>query len=156
MVMNEYQKKRFAKKVVDTLFNTITGKVCLLVFFLNSFIIVFRQRIAVLGFAFKADTGDTRESAAISLIRDFQDEKALVSLYDPQVPHEQIWADLSEASPHLPLQQSMFFSPFYIIQIDETLRIQSKSKLRYAIQLSRRARMRRQSLLRLNGRSSRK
>ena len=112
VVMNEYQKKRFAKKVVDTLFNTITGKVCLLVFFLNSFIIVFLQRIAVLGFAFKADTGDTRESAAISLIRDFQDEKALVSLYDPQVPHEQIWADLSEASPHLPLQQSMFFSSF--------------------------------------------
>ncbi|OBZ66912.1 UDP-glucose 6-dehydrogenase 1 [Grifola frondosa] len=55
--MNEYQKSRFSKTVVDTLFNTITGK-----------------HIAVLGFAFKADTGDTRESAAISIIRDFLSE----------------------------------------------------------------------------------
>ncbi|TDL20630.1 UDP-glucose dehydrogenase [Rickenella mellea] len=86
--MNEYQKRRFAKTVVDTLFNTITGK-----------------RIAVLGFAFKADTGDTRESAAISLIRDFQDERALVNVYDPQVPHDQIWLDLQEASPRLPIEQ---------------------------------------------------
>ncbi|KAJ7602399.1 UDP-glucose/GDP-mannose dehydrogenase [Mycena polygramma] len=84
--MNEYQKRRFSKRVVDTLFNTITGK-----------------RIAVLGFAFKADTGDTRESAAITLIRDFQSERALVNVYDPQVAESQIWADLSEASPSVPL-----------------------------------------------------
>lgn len=68
------------------------------------------KRIAVLGFAFKADTGDTRESAAISLIRDFQDEKALVNIYDPQVTQEQIWLDLTEASPNLTLSQSTFYS----------------------------------------------
>jgi UDPglucose 6-dehydrogenase len=85
--MNEYQKKRFSKRVVDTLFNTITGK-----------------RIAVLGFAFKADTGDTRESAAISLIRDFQAERAYVNIYDPKVEHKQIWADLAEANPLTPLE----------------------------------------------------
>ncbi|KAJ7024456.1 UDP-glucose dehydrogenase [Mycena alexandri] len=85
--MNEYQKRRFSKRVVDTLFNTITGK-----------------RIAVLGFAFKADTGDTRESAAITLIRDFQSERALVNIYDPQVNEAQIWADLQEASPGIPLE----------------------------------------------------
>jgi UDPglucose 6-dehydrogenase len=85
--MNEYQKARFAKRVVDTLFNTITGK-----------------RIAVLGFAFKADTGDTRESPAITIIRDFQAERALVNVYDPQVEHSQIWTDLSEASPSTPLE----------------------------------------------------
>ncbi|KAF8173695.1 UDP-glucose/GDP-mannose dehydrogenase [Pholiota molesta] len=84
--MNEYQKRRFSKRVVDTLFNTITGK-----------------RIAVLGFAFKADTGDTRESAAITLIKDFQSEKALVNVYDPQVSEDQIWLDLQEASPLVPL-----------------------------------------------------
>ncbi|KAG6889936.1 hypothetical protein C0995_013460 [Termitomyces sp. Mi166 len=84
--MNEYQKRRFSKRVVDTLFNTITGK-----------------RIAVLGFAFKADTGDTRESAAITLIRDFQAERALINIYDPKVEHAQIWADLQEASPLVPL-----------------------------------------------------
>ncbi|OAX43752.1 nucleotide sugar dehydrogenase [Rhizopogon vinicolor AM-OR11-026] len=87
VTMNEYQKRRFSKRVVDTLFNTITGK-----------------RIAVLGFAFKADTGDTRESAAITLIRDFQEERALVNIYDPQVEHSQIWSDLSEASPSMPLE----------------------------------------------------
>jgi UDPglucose 6-dehydrogenase len=84
--MNEYQKRRFSKRVVDTLFNTITGK-----------------RIAVLGFAFKADTGDTRESAAITLIRDFQSEKAIINIYDPQVEHAQIWTDLVEAIPATPL-----------------------------------------------------
>ncbi|KIJ94631.1 hypothetical protein K443DRAFT_683609 [Laccaria amethystina LaAM-08-1] len=85
--MNEYQKRRFSKRVVDTLFNTITGK-----------------RIAVLGFAFKADTGDTRESAAITLIKDFQCERALVNIYDPQVEEAQIWNDLSEASPLIPIE----------------------------------------------------
>ncbi|KAL0945764.1 hypothetical protein HGRIS_012053 [Hohenbuehelia grisea] len=84
--MNEYQKRRFAKTVVDTLFKTITGK-----------------RIAVLGFAFKADTGDTRESASITLIKDFYAEKALVRVYDPQVEHEQIWMDLTEAIPGTPV-----------------------------------------------------
>jgi len=81
--MNEYQKRRFSKRVVDTLFNTITNK-----------------RIAVLGFAFKADTGDTRESAAITLIKDFHAEKAHVNIYDPQVDEHQIWLDLQEASPN--------------------------------------------------------
>ncbi|KAG8911777.1 UDP-glucose 6-dehydrogenase 1 [Tulasnella sp. 408] len=70
--MNEYQKRRFSKRVVDTLFNTITGK-----------------RIAVLGFAFKADTGDTRESASITLIRDFLSERARVTIYDPKVEENQ-------------------------------------------------------------------
>jgi len=86
--MNEYQKRRFSKRVVDTLFNTITGK-----------------RIAVLGFAFKADTGDTRESAAITLIKDFLSERAFVNIYDPQVVNEQIWMDLQEANPLVPLDQ---------------------------------------------------
>ncbi|KAG8691358.1 UDP-glucose 6-dehydrogenase 1 [Ceratobasidium sp. 394] len=86
--MNDHQKRRFSKRVVDTLFNTITGK-----------------RIAVLGFAFKADTGDTRESAAITLINHFQQESALVNIYDPQVEASQIWMDLQEANPTAPLEK---------------------------------------------------
>ncbi|KAF8297786.1 UDP-glucose dehydrogenase [Clavulina sp. PMI_390] len=86
--MNDYQKSRFSKRVVDTLFNTITGK-----------------RIAVLGFAFKADTGDTRESASITLIRNFLLEKARVSVYDPKVEESQIWMDLQEALPTSPLAE---------------------------------------------------
>ncbi|KAH9831749.1 UDP-glucose dehydrogenase [Rhodofomes roseus] len=85
--MNEYQKHRFSKTVVDTLFNTITGK-----------------HIAVLGFAFKADTGDTRESPAITLVRDFLSERAYVTIYDPKVDDVQIWLDLAEACPNVPLE----------------------------------------------------
>ena len=61
------------------------------------------QHIAVLGFAFKADTGDTRESASITLIRDFLLERAYVTIYDPKVEEAQIWADLQEALPAMPL-----------------------------------------------------
>ncbi|GAB5587137.1 hypothetical protein Unana1_02037 [Umbelopsis nana] len=77
--MNEYQKNRFVKRIISTLFNTITNK-----------------KIAVLGFAFKKDTGDTRESAAITLIKDFIQEHARVAIYDPKVEHEQIMMDLTE------------------------------------------------------------
>lgn len=64
------------------------------------------QHITVLGFAFKADTGDTRESPAISLIRDFLAERAYVTIYDPKVDAEQIWQDLAEACPNLSLDLS--------------------------------------------------
>lgn len=86
--MNEYQKRRFSKRVVDSLFNTITNK-----------------NIAILGFAFKADTGDTRESPSITLVRDFLSERAHVTIYDPQVEDSQIWLDLSEAIPDVPIEQ---------------------------------------------------
>lgn len=77
--MNEYQKDRFSRKVVDTLFNTITGK-----------------KIAILGWAFKKDTGDTRESPSISIANHFLSEKARINIYDPQVTEEQIWLDLTD------------------------------------------------------------
>ena len=66
--MNDYQKTRFARKVVKTLFNTITDK-----------------RIAILGFAFKKDTGDTRESPAIYVAQHLLDEGANLAIYDPKV-----------------------------------------------------------------------
>lgn len=77
--MNEYQKRRFSERVVRTLFNTITGK-----------------KIAILGFAFKKDTGDTRESPAITLTKHFRAEQAKISIFDPKVPERQIWLDLTE------------------------------------------------------------
>lgn len=77
LAMNDWSKARFAQKIVSTMFNTITSK-----------------RVAVLGFAFKKDTGDTRESPAITLCRSFLEDNALLSIYDPKVPHEQIWRDL--------------------------------------------------------------
>lgn len=77
--MNEYSKDRFAKKVIRTLFSTITHK-----------------KIAILGFAFKKDTGDTRETAAISICKAFRNEQAHLSIYDPKVTREQIFLDLTE------------------------------------------------------------
>ena len=45
---------------------------------------LFRSRLAVLGFAFKADTGDTRESPAIGICRQLLDERAVLVIHDPQ------------------------------------------------------------------------
>ncbi|MCB1275784.1 UDP-glucose 6-dehydrogenase [Prosthecobacter sp.] len=78
IVMNDWQKHRFAERVLRTLFNTVTGK-----------------RIAVLGFAFKKDTNDTRESAAIYVCRDLLEERASISIYDPKVTTAQICKDLA-------------------------------------------------------------
>ena len=75
--MNDWQKARFAGRIVKTLFNTVAGK-----------------RIAVWGFAFKKDTNDTRESAAISVCKDLLAEMAEVVVYDPKVPADQIRADV--------------------------------------------------------------
>lgn len=77
--MNDYQKRRFGQTVVRSLFNTIRGK-----------------RIALLGFAFKKDTGDTRASAAIDLAKAFRAEGANIAIYDPKVPEKQIWHDLTD------------------------------------------------------------
>jgi len=75
--MNNWQKSRFTQKIVQTLFNTVSGK-----------------RIAVLGFAFKKDTNDTRESAAIDVVRGLLEENATVVVYDPRVSAEQIRRDV--------------------------------------------------------------
>ncbi|KAI9791495.1 MAG: hypothetical protein M1816_003839 [Peltula sp. TS41687] len=76
VTINEYQKDRFAKRIIACFYNTLT-----------------RKKIAVLGFAYKKDTGDTRESAAIELVRLLAAEKAKVAIYDPAVKEEQIWIE---------------------------------------------------------------
>jgi len=77
--INEYQKQRFAERVVRCLFNTVTNKT-----------------ITLFGFAFKKNTGDTRESAAITLAKFFIQEGAQINIYDPKVTSEQIHLDLIE------------------------------------------------------------
>ncbi len=91
ITMNDHQKKRFVDKIVKTLFNTVSGK-----------------KIAILGFAFKKDTNDTRETAAIYVCRDLIEEQAHVCIYDPQVPAEKIYADLeiSEDDPRVTICSS--------------------------------------------------
>ena len=77
--MNDYQKKRFSGKIVHTLFNTVNGK-----------------KIAILGFAFKKDTNDTRESSSIYVCQDLIAENATVAIYDPQVTKDAIFRDLDQ------------------------------------------------------------
>jgi len=75
--MNDYQKKRFSRSIVKKLYNTISGK-----------------KIAFLGWAFKKDTNDTRESAAIYVANNLLYEQANIDVYDPKVAEHQIYFDL--------------------------------------------------------------
>ncbi len=78
IIMNDHQKRRFSKNIVSTLYNTISDK-----------------KIAFLGWAFKKDTNDTRESPAIYVADDLINEQAKISVYDPKVNHTQILFDLN-------------------------------------------------------------
>lgn len=79
VAMNDYQKHRFSSRIVKTLFNTVSDK-----------------RLAILGFAFKKDTNDTRESAAIFVCKDLLEENARLAIYDPKVDERQIRLDLGQ------------------------------------------------------------
>ncbi|ESU27277.1 UDP-glucose 6-dehydrogenase [Flavobacterium limnosediminis JC2902] len=78
IIMNDHQKRRFAKNIISTLYNTVSGK-----------------KIAFLGWAFKKDTNDTRESAAIYVADDLLSEQAHISVFDPKVKEDQILSDLN-------------------------------------------------------------
>ncbi len=78
ILMNDHQKRRFAKNIISTLYNTVAGK-----------------KIAFLGWAFKKDTNDTRESAAIYVADDLLNEQAAIAVYDPKVKPAQMWSDLN-------------------------------------------------------------
>ena len=75
--MNEYQKERFVTRLLDSMFNTVSGK-----------------RLAILGYAFKKDTNDARESPAIGICRRLLEEKANLAIYDPRVSQESIISSL--------------------------------------------------------------
>ena len=75
--MNEYQKERFVTRLLDSMFNTVSGK-----------------RISILGYAFKKDTNDARESPAIGICRRLLEEKANLAIYDPRVTKENILSTL--------------------------------------------------------------
>lgn len=77
IIMNNHQRNRFSRNIVQTLFNTVSGK-----------------KIAFLGWAFKKETNDTRESAAIYVADNLIDEQADIVVYDPKVKAEQMYADL--------------------------------------------------------------
>ncbi len=77
IILNDHQKKRFSDKIIETLFNTVSGK-----------------KISFLGWAFKKNTNDTRESASIYVADHLLDENANITVFDPKVKEEQIFSDL--------------------------------------------------------------
>jgi UDPglucose 6-dehydrogenase len=77
ILMNDHQKQRFSDNIVKTLYNTVSGK-----------------KIAFLGWAFKKDTNDTRESAAIKVADNLLNEQAEIAVFDPKVIEERMYADL--------------------------------------------------------------
>lgn len=81
IIMNNYQKKRFAENIVKKMFNTVSGK-----------------KVVILGWAFKKDTNDTRESAAIDVANYLIEEQAELHIYDPKVTDQQIYMDLEKIS----------------------------------------------------------
>ena len=83
VALNTWQQHRIARLVVQKLFGTVTGK-----------------RLAILGFAFKADTNDTREAPAIRICLDLMEEGAQLAIHDPKVEAQQMARDLQqEAAP---------------------------------------------------------
>jgi UDPglucose 6-dehydrogenase len=88
VTLNTWQQQRIARLVVNSLFGTVSGK-----------------RIAVLGFAFKADTNDTREAPAIRICRDLIEEGAQLAIVDPKVEPAQMARDLDK--PPVPPGQAL-------------------------------------------------
>lgn len=78
IIMNDHQKRRFSNRIVQTLYNTVADK-----------------KITFLGWAFKKDTNDTRESAAIYVANELINEQAKIAVYDPKVSRKKILADLN-------------------------------------------------------------
>ena len=77
--LNKWHQHRISKLIVKKLFGTVTGK-----------------KITILGFAFKANTNDTRESAAINICKDLLEEGAVLFINDIKVEAEQIAIDLDK------------------------------------------------------------
>jgi len=78
IILNDHQKRRFSDKLISTLYNTVSGK-----------------KIAMLGWAFKKDTNDTRESAAIYVADHLLNEQAQIAVYDPKVNSKKVQNDLN-------------------------------------------------------------
>lgn len=77
LIINNWQKERIPAIVTESLFGTLAGK-----------------KIAILGFAFKSNTNDTRESPAIDICKKLLEENCQLNIYDPKVNYEQIEKDL--------------------------------------------------------------
>tara|TARA_Y100000589_G_scaffold313221_1_gene334346 strand:+ start:27668 stop:29080 length:1413 start_codon:yes stop_codon:yes gene_type:complete len=79
ITINNWQQQRITQIIVNKMFGNVDGK-----------------KISILGFAFKANTNDTRESPAIKICNDLIEEGCFLSIYDPEVDIKQITLDLDQ------------------------------------------------------------
>jgi len=91
IIMNNHQRSRFAKQIVTSLYGTVAGK-----------------KIGFLGWAFKKDTNDTRESAAIYIADNLIEEQAQIQVFDPKVTATQMYSDLNALNSRTELKNSKF------------------------------------------------
>ena len=93
IIMNDYQKRRFADQIISTLYNTVSGK-----------------KICFFGWSFKKDTNDTRESAAIYVADALIDERAEITVYDPKVSRSQMLSDLNYLGTRSPEENELYLN----------------------------------------------
>ena len=93
--INNWQKKRISRLIVEKLYGTVTLK-----------------KIVILGFAFKANTNDTRESPAISIVKDLLENGAEIIISDPKVNASQITKDLNLEENHKELNSEFGYWKF--------------------------------------------
>lgn len=90
IAINSYQRTRFVERMISSMFNTVVGK-----------------RIAIFGFAFKANTGDTRESPAIYICRQLLEERANLVISDPKaLPNAKL--DLADVADQLHFEEDPY------------------------------------------------
>ena len=91
--INIWQQRRFINLIVDNMFGTISSK-----------------KIAILGFSFKANTNDTRESPAIYICKKLIEEGAILNIYDPKVNFQQISKDLDNYDSEINIDKKWHYS----------------------------------------------
>jgi len=91
--MNDHQKVAFTSRIIQALFNTVTKK-----------------KIAVFGFAFKKDTGDVRETPALTVCDMLMSDGAVIHVYDPKVAKEDALTEFSYHGIEVPSDQFLFSS----------------------------------------------
>ncbi|KAF3398545.1 UDP-glucose 6-dehydrogenase [Penicillium rolfsii] len=94
-VMNERQRDRFSRKIIDRFEGNLVGR-----------------KLAMLGFAFKKNTGDTRESLAVEVVRTLLEERpAEIAIFDPYCRQEDILRELETICPSSALGQIVKVHP---------------------------------------------
>lgn len=96
ILMNNHQRTRFANNIVKSLYGTVADK-----------------KITFFGWAFKKDTNDTRESAAIYIADKLIDEHAKIEVYDPKVSHAQMLSDLNYLNTRLESENEKYLTPHH-------------------------------------------